>query len=120
MDAFWGAYPEPIESMFYAYRLTGDPIWQDYVWEAFEAMLADTRRFPNETFAELNNVTQPLGGEFTDYVPSFTFAEVLKYMFLIFADPSLVSLDEYVFNTECHPFKIQSGTVSRNLANKCS
>ncbi|RFU26919.1 hypothetical protein B7463_g9414, partial [Scytalidium lignicola] len=68
-DAFWGAYPEPIESMFYAYRLTGDSRWQEYAWEAFESMLNDTRRSSSETFAQLNDVTQPLGGTLNDYVP---------------------------------------------------
>ena len=68
-DPFWGAYPEPIESIFYAYRLTGDTIWQDYAWEAFEAMLKDTRRSPSEAFAQLTNVTQPLGGALDNYVP---------------------------------------------------
>lgn len=111
-DPAWGAYPEPIESMFYAYRLTGDKIWQDYVWEAFQAMLKDTQRNPDVAFGDLDDVTKPLGGGLDDYVPSFTFAEVLKYFYLTFADPSVVSLDEWVFNTECHPFKIQGGTCA--------
>lgn len=33
-------------------------------------------------------------------------AETLKYFFLLFSDPSSISLDDYVFNTEAHPFKI--------------
>jgi mannosyl-oligosaccharide alpha-1,2-mannosidase len=69
IDAFWGAFPEPIESMFYAWRLTGDNVWQDYAWEAFEHMINDTQRYPNETFAQLTDVTQPLGGALNDYVP---------------------------------------------------
>ncbi|TVY64346.1 putative mannosyl-oligosaccharide alpha-1,2-mannosidase [Lachnellula suecica] len=111
-DAGWGAFPEPIESMWYAYRLTGDAIWQEYIWDAFEAMLRDTRRNSSEAFAQLSDVTQPLGGALQDYVPSFFFAEVLKYFYLTFADPMVVSLDEYVFNTECHPVNIQSGTCA--------
>ena len=34
---------------------------------------------------------------------SYYFAEVLKYLFLSFTDPSVVNLDDWVFNTECHP-----------------
>jgi len=30
-------------------------------------------------------------------------AETLKYFYLIFTDPGVVSLDEWVFNTEAHP-----------------
>jgi hypothetical protein len=55
--------------MFYAWRLTGDSVWQDYAWEAFEHMINDTQRYPNETFAQLTDVTQPLGGALNDYVP---------------------------------------------------
>jgi len=36
---------------------------------------------------------------------SFWLGETLKYFYLIFAEPDLVSLDEWVFNTEAHPFK---------------
>lgn len=69
IDEFWGAYPEPIESMWYAYRLTGDTRWQDYAWQAFQAMIKDTQRNPSETFAQLNNVSQPLGGTLNNYAP---------------------------------------------------
>ena len=43
-------------------------------------------------------------------VYSFWWAEVLKYLYLIFADPQVVSLDTFVFNTEAHPLRIQTGT----------
>ena len=43
---------------------------------------------------------------------SFLFAEVFKYFYLIFEKPTVVSLDEYVFGTECHPYKIQGGTCA--------
>jgi hypothetical protein len=36
---------------------------------------------------------------------SFWLAETLKYFYLLYSEPSLVSLDEWVFNTEAHPFK---------------
>ncbi|OBZ67545.1 hypothetical protein A0H81_12448, partial [Grifola frondosa] len=36
---------------------------------------------------------------------SFWFAEVLKYLYLTFDDPNNISLDNFVFNTEGHPFK---------------
>jgi mannosyl-oligosaccharide alpha-1,2-mannosidase len=37
---------------------------------------------------------------------SFWMAETLKYFFLVFSDPDVISLDDYVLNTEAHPFKI--------------
>jgi hypothetical protein len=39
-------------------------------------------------------------------VQSFFLAETLKYLYLIFSADSDVSLDEWVFNTEAHPFRI--------------
>ena len=39
----------------------------------------------------------------SDRMESFWMAETLKYFYLIFSEPSVVSLDEYVFNTEAHP-----------------
>jgi mannosyl-oligosaccharide alpha-1,2-mannosidase len=36
---------------------------------------------------------------------SFWLSETLKYFYLIFSPPDLVSLDEYVLNTEAHPLR---------------
>jgi len=36
---------------------------------------------------------------------SFWMGETLKYFYLIFSDPDLINLDEYVFNTEAHPLR---------------
>lgn len=37
---------------------------------------------------------------------SFFLAETLKYLYLLFSPPSVIPLDEWVFNTEAHPFRI--------------
>lgn len=34
---------------------------------------------------------------------------MLKYTYLTFADPGVVSLDQFVFNTESHPVLVQCG-----------
>ncbi|KNZ52695.1 uncharacterized protein VP01_347g5 [Puccinia sorghi] len=36
----------------------------------------------------------------------FVVAETFKYYFLLLSDPELISLDDHVFNTEAHPFRI--------------
>jgi mannosyl-oligosaccharide alpha-1,2-mannosidase len=41
----------------------------------------------------------------SDRMESFWTAETLKYFYLIFSEPELISLDEYILNTEAHPFK---------------
>ncbi len=41
----------------------------------------------------------------SDKMESFWLAETLKYFYLIFSEPNLIDLDEYVLNTEAHPLK---------------
>jgi mannosyl-oligosaccharide alpha-1,2-mannosidase len=43
--------------------------------------------------------------ERADSMESFWLGETLKYFYLIFSETDVISLDEYVFNTEAHPFK---------------
>ena len=40
-----------------------------------------------------------------DRMESFWTAETLKYFYLLYSEPNLVSLDDYVLNTEAHPLK---------------
>jgi mannosyl-oligosaccharide alpha-1,2-mannosidase len=54
--------------------------------------------------AELEDCTVP-NPKKVDRMESFWMAETLKYFYLIFSEPDLISLDEYVLNTEAHPFK---------------
>jgi hypothetical protein len=43
--------------------------------------------------------------ERTDELPTFFFAETLKYLYLTFSDEHDHFLDEHVLSTEAHPFK---------------
>jgi len=94
--------PEAIESVFIMYRVTGDDYWREKGWNMFKAI-------QNYTFTELGNTaikdvtsSAPVA---LDEMESFWLAETLKYFYLLFSDPNLVSLDDYVLNTEAHPFK---------------
>jgi len=40
-----------------------------------------------------------------DAMESFWLAETLKYFYLLYCEPEVVSLDEWVLNTEAHPFR---------------
>jgi len=41
-----------------------------------------------------------------DYMPTFFFAETLKYLYLTFSmENGDFVLDDYLFNTEAHPFR---------------
>lgn len=59
-DEGWSSFPESIESWFYAYRITGDQRWADYVWDAFLAINSTARN--SVAFASVDNVNMPFGG----------------------------------------------------------
>ncbi|KAF8960356.1 glycoside hydrolase family 47 protein [Flammula alnicola] len=93
--------PEVLESNFYAFRVTGD---SKYLDRAASAVQSFNKFLMTPTgFAGLNDVNN-IGAGLIDDTESFWFAEVLKYLFLTFDDPNHISLDNFVFNTEAHPF----------------
>ncbi|KJZ74590.1 hypothetical protein HIM_05940 [Hirsutella minnesotensis 3608] len=115
---FWsaaGTYilrPETLESVYYAYRMTGDKKYQDMAWRAFESINRVCR--VEGGFAELADVMQSNGGGYIDQMQSFWLAETLKYLYLIFGPESSVQLQlqggarsEFVFNTEAHPLRVR-------------
>ncbi|KAI0196421.1 glycoside hydrolase family 47 protein [Astrocystis sublimbata] len=96
--------PEAIESVFIMYRITGKPVWQELGWDMFTAIANGTRTGLG-THASVQDVTQrapTLTQE--DYAESFWFAETLKYFYLLFSPTDIINLDDYVLNTEAHPF----------------
>lgn len=104
-DPRYALRPEAIESVFIMYRVTGDRRWQDKAWDMWRAI--DTLTSTKLAYSAVADVN-PRAGETprpTDSMESFWLAETLKYFYLIFAEPDLVSLDDWVFNTEAHPFK---------------
>ena len=94
--------PEVIESVFVMYRITGDERWRSQAWLLFRSITNATRT--DIAFAALEDVSKKCSRQ-SDRMESFWLAETLKYFYLIFSEPTLVSLDEYVFNTEAHPLK---------------
>ncbi|KAL4888023.1 1, 2-alpha-mannosidase [Aspergillus ambiguus] len=101
-DAQYKLRPEAIESVFIMYRITGDKELQDAAWRMFRSIEKITRT--DYAHAAIDDVRNPKSPQL-DYMESFWLAETLKYFYLIFSEPDLVNLDEYVLNTEAHPFK---------------
>ncbi|KAK2953739.1 putative Mannosyl-oligosaccharide 1,2-alpha-mannosidase MNS1 [Blattamonas nauphoetae] len=101
--------PETVESLFYLFRMTGDEKYQDWAWEIFEAFEAKSK-LPLDSsgraagYTTRRDLTNPQPTA-VDELPSFFYSETLKYLYLIFCDPSSVMpLDQWVFSTEAHPF----------------
>jgi mannosyl-oligosaccharide alpha-1,2-mannosidase len=107
VDGSYLLRPEAIESIFVLYRTTGDVELLEAAWDMFQAIERQTKtKFGN---AALKNVlADDRDGpreRHMDSMESFWMGETLKYFYLIFSEPELLSLDKWVFNTEAHPFK---------------
>lgn len=74
--------PEVLESIYYAYRATGDPKYQDWTYHAISSILNTTR--VGSGYSYINDVNVVGGGGNQNFQDSFFFAETLKYSYLIF------------------------------------
>lgn len=75
------------------YRITGDPALQDAAWRMFTSIENMTRT--EIAHASIRDVRHADTTQ-VDKMESFWMAETLKYFYLIFAEPDLISLDDYV------------------------
>ncbi len=93
--------PEIMESAYYLSRITGDPQFVEMNKGFWEDLKTHCRT--DVAFASVENVATM---EPRDYMPTFFFAETLKYLYLTFS-PNLqgVHLEDCVFTTEAHPFR---------------
>jgi mannosyl-oligosaccharide alpha-1,2-mannosidase len=125
--------PEAIESVFILYRVTGKQIYADAAWRMFQAVESVSRT--PVAAAAIRDITIPplksgkgivteganqgvgnndqaaendgtgIEDEKTDSMESFWLAETLKYFYLCFEEWDVVSLDDWVLNTEAHPLR---------------
>jgi len=93
--------PETVESLFVMYRVTGDKKYQDMGWNIWQSINKNCRTASGYSGVYNVNHKNPIKN---DRMESFFFAETLKYLYLLFSPTDLISLDDYVFNTEAHPF----------------
>ncbi|PHH75159.1 hypothetical protein CDD80_2599 [Ophiocordyceps camponoti-rufipedis] len=95
--------PEALESLFVLYRVTASPDLQDLAWDMFQSIMKATETsLANSAIAD---VTVTGDTKKLDSMESFWMAETLKYLYLIFSPPDIISLDEWVLNTEAHPLR---------------
>ena len=96
--------PEAIESVFVLYRVTGRQDLLESAWNMFEAIEnATATELANSALADVT--IKDSRSRRLDSMESFWTAETLKYFYLVFSETDVVSLDEWVFNTEAHPFR---------------
>ena len=75
------------------YRITGDKSLQDAAWRMFQNIDKATRtKYGHSAIEDVSNPDS----ELSDKMESFWLAETLKYLYLIFSEPDLISFDDYV------------------------
>ncbi|KAF7655576.1 hypothetical protein LDENG_00054250, partial [Lucifuga dentata] len=98
-DRYYILRPEVIESYMYMWRLTHDPKYREWGWEAVEALEKQCR--VDAGFSGIRDVyTIPASHD--NMQQSFFLSETLKYLYLLFSDDDLLPLEDWVFNTEAH------------------
>ncbi|HTR82486.1 MAG TPA: glycoside hydrolase family 47 protein [Bacteroidota bacterium] len=100
VDARYFLRPEIIESAYYLRHFTGDPKYVDMGKTFFRGIERYCRT--DDGYAYLKDVTTKEQG---DEMPSFFFAETLKYLYLLFAPDNTLPFDKVIFNTEAHPIR---------------
>lgn len=104
MDTSFLMRPEFVESLFYAYRITGDSKYRDIASDSFEKMMTHVRQVHNRHIA-ISAIKDLFTDKELDSLPYYWFTRTLKYYYLIFSDISTYSLDDYIFNGDGHIFK---------------
>ncbi len=93
--------PEIIESAYYLYHYTGKPEYQQMAARYWADIKKHCRT--DVAFTSIEDVRTM---KQKDYMPTFFFAETMKYFYLAFSEGNgSFNLDEHVFNTEAHPFR---------------
>ncbi len=96
--------PETVESLMLLYRVTGDNIYREMGWKIFKSIEENCR--VEGGYSGVRDV-RTIPPAHDDLQQSFFLAETLKYLYLLFSPNDVIPLDEYVFNTEAHPFRIK-------------
>jgi mannosidase alpha-like ER degradation enhancer 2 len=92
--------PEIVESTYYLYHYTRDPLYQQRGEELWKDFVKYCKT--DEGYAALKSVVTKAKA---DSMQSFLFAETFKYFYLLFAPPRTLVFDRVIFNTEAHPMK---------------
>uniref|UniRef100_A0A671REF4 alpha-1,2-Mannosidase n=1 Tax=Sinocyclocheilus anshuiensis TaxID=1608454 RepID=A0A671REF4_9TELE len=102
-DRYYILRPEVIESYMYMWRLTHNPKYREWGWEAVEALEKHCR--VDAGFSGIRDVYASTVSH-DNMQQSFFLSETLKYLYLLFSDDDLLPLEDWVFNTEAHPLPV--------------
>ncbi|KAG8893116.1 mannosyl-oligosaccharide alpha-1,2-mannosidase, partial [Tulasnella sp. 408] len=95
LDARYILRPETVESLFIAFRLSGDPIYRMYGWRIFQAIEKHCKvpEHQGGGYVSIRNVDRVEGEKgWVDNMETFFLAETLKYLYLLFSESDLIPL----------------------------
>ena len=99
-DPNYDLNPEIIESAYYLFCFTGSEKYRQMNLKYWNDLQKYCKN--DVAFTSIENV---ITKERKDYMPTFFFAETLKYLYLTFAPEGKTFFDDHVFSTEAHPFR---------------
>ncbi|XP_053124085.1 mannosyl-oligosaccharide 1,2-alpha-mannosidase IC isoform X2 [Hemicordylus capensis] len=102
-DRYYILRPEVVESYLYMWRLTHDPKYRQWGWEVVQALEQYCR--VEAGFSGIRDVYSTTPSH-DNMQQSFFLAETLKYLYLLFCEDDVLSLEDWVFNTEAHPLPV--------------
>nr|XP_008263874.3 mannosyl-oligosaccharide 1,2-alpha-mannosidase IC [Oryctolagus cuniculus] len=102
-ESYYILRPEVVESYMYLWRQTHNPIYREWGWEVVTALEKYCRT--EAGFSGIQDVYSVVPSH-DNKQQSFFLAETLKYLYLLFSDDDVLSLEDWVFNTEAHPLPI--------------
>lgn len=103
--------PEIVESAYYLHQITGDEKYIKMIYKYWDDMKTCCKN--DVAFHAVEDVRTM---EAKDYLATYFYAETLKYFYLATVNKEVFDFDDYVFNTEAHPFK--KSNFEKNKINK--
>uniref|UniRef100_A0A2K6ELN2 alpha-1,2-Mannosidase n=2 Tax=Propithecus coquereli TaxID=379532 RepID=A0A2K6ELN2_PROCO len=108
-ESYYILRPEVVESYMYLWRQTHDPIYREWGWEVVMALEKHCRT--EAGFSGIQDVYNSTPNH-DNKQQSFFLAETLKYLYLLFSEDDVLSLEDWVFNTEAHPLPVNHSDSS--------
>lgn len=108
-ESYYILRPEVVESYMYLWRQTHNPIYREWGWEVVMALEKHCRT--EGGFSGIQDVYSS-NPNHDNRQQSFFLAETLKYLYLLFSEDDVLSLEDWVFNTEAHPLPVNRSDSS--------
>lgn len=108
-ESYYILRPEVVESYMYLWRQTHNPIYREWGWEVVMALEKYCRT--EGGFSGIQDVYSSLPNH-DNKQQTFFLAETLKYLYLLFSEDDMLSLEDWVFNTEAHPLPVNHSDSS--------